>query len=180
MRKSFVTVAVPCEWTLSVNAATSLEISLWLNCLDFLIHQASFSKNGSHPQLMKYDASDDPDAPNQPLNPSANRPLLLNVWKVMAGECQKIDNSSVSYGMRMIFRTLLNKIWERSSDTVNIIPIAFVSSVVITSQIRCPTSWICCSHTPYICQIGKITFGLFWFRTPKRTLISHLHFNRSL
>ena len=48
----------------SVNAAISIVISLWLNCLDFLMNQASHSRNGLQPQLMIDNASVDADTPN--------------------------------------------------------------------------------------------------------------------
>ena len=39
----------PFQLIISVNAVMLLAISLWLNCLDFLINQASRSKNGFNP-----------------------------------------------------------------------------------------------------------------------------------
>ena len=64
------------SFTLSVtiNTAMSLVISLWLNCLDYLINQMSHSKNRLQRQLIKYDASTDADALNQSLKLGVNRP----------------------------------------------------------------------------------------------------------
>ena len=51
---------------------TLLVISLCVNCLDFLINEASYSKNGLQHQLIRYDASIDGDAPNQSLTLSVD------------------------------------------------------------------------------------------------------------
>ena len=53
--------------SVSINGAMSLAIFPWLNCLDFLTNQVSFSKNGLQPQLIRYDTSSDAEAPNQSL-----------------------------------------------------------------------------------------------------------------
>ena len=55
-------------------AVMSLLVSFLLNCLDFLINQASLSKNGWPSQLMRYDTSVDTDASNQSLTFSVNGP----------------------------------------------------------------------------------------------------------
>ena len=54
------------RFTLSIsgNASMLLGISLRLNCLHFLINQVSHSKNGSQPELIRYDASVDANTPN--------------------------------------------------------------------------------------------------------------------
>ena len=48
--------------------------SIQLNCLDFLVNQVIHSKNGSQPQLIRYDTNIDADAPSQSLPLSVNRP----------------------------------------------------------------------------------------------------------
>ena len=55
----------------SVNASMLLAISLWLDCLNFLINPASCSKNGLQLQSIRYD-SIDADAPEQSLTLSVN------------------------------------------------------------------------------------------------------------
>ena len=62
----------PFTLIVSVNAAILLAISLWFNCLDFLINQGSLSKNGLKPQLIRYDINIDADAQNQSLPLSVN------------------------------------------------------------------------------------------------------------
>ena len=42
-------------------------MSLWLNCLDFLINQVNHSKSGFQPQLISHDVSTDTKALNQSL-----------------------------------------------------------------------------------------------------------------
>ena len=61
-------------FTLSVSRtdAMVLAISLWLNCLNFLINQRSHSKNELQLQLIRYDASINVDALNQSLVLSLN------------------------------------------------------------------------------------------------------------
>ena len=56
----------------SIYAAISIAITVWLNCLDFLIFQASRSKNGMQLQLIRYYAIVDLDAPNESLMVSVN------------------------------------------------------------------------------------------------------------
>ena len=44
-----------------MNTQSTLNISLCLNFLNFLKYQASHSKNGLQPQLIRYDANCDTD-----------------------------------------------------------------------------------------------------------------------
>ena len=60
----------------------SLALSLWLNCFDFLLNQASRSKNGFEHQLIRYDANFDADTPNQ----------LGSVYTKC--QCQRCDDAS--------------------------------------------------------------------------------------
>ena len=74
-QKPVTFAGVLCNWTFEVpftlsidfNAAMSLAILLWLNCLDFLKNNASHSKNGLQPKLTRYDANVDADAPTKAL-----------------------------------------------------------------------------------------------------------------
>ena len=81
-------------FTLSVSRpdAMVLAISLWLNCSNFLINQASHSKNELQLKLIRYDAIINVDALNQSLVLSVNGPQvnqdikgfqsLLSSWKI--------------------------------------------------------------------------------------------------
>ena len=50
----------------------SLAIWLWLNCLDFLINQASRFKNALQLQLIRREANIDADTTNQSMTLSVN------------------------------------------------------------------------------------------------------------
>ena len=80
----------PFTLRVKVNGVMLLPIALWLNCLDFLINQASCSKNALQPQLIRYDPNVDVDTPNQSLVLSVNGPYVpyspigRPVWSTVA------------------------------------------------------------------------------------------------
>ena len=62
----------PFTLRVSIYAAISIAITVWLNCLDFLIFQASRFKNGFQLRLIRYYARVDADAQNKSLMLSVN------------------------------------------------------------------------------------------------------------
>ena len=86
----------PFTLRVSVNTAMSLTIYFRLNCLDFFMNQANHSQNGLQPQLIRYDASVDADAPNQSWTLSVNETLKVCALCTLASSvCQRCNDVSV-------------------------------------------------------------------------------------
>ena len=104
---------------LSVSVYSAMLLTTWLglNCLDFLINQMGCTKNWLQPQLLKYDASIDGDAPNQSFTLSVNMTLRHLPWTGMvSSDCYAIQ-SGLTKQVPLHTYQFASKIFRKKSKT---------------------------------------------------------------